>query len=232
MWPIMSRYSSGMTARWVIGNAVSSIRGLRLACLVLLRAGCALAVEVCKRFPGVREPLQQRRWRPQSSVLLLELAYALVDRLQPNHVRVPHRAAAVRGEAVAVDINDVDVAGPKGDPFFQDARPLVDERIDGSLDDFLRADPAPRDPPLSGDVLGELRRVQVGLPRPTSCFVAIPPRAGLLAEVALFAQAVFDLKRLPPGRFQVSMLVANAPADIQSGQVQDRQRTHCHAKRL
>ena len=48
-------------------------------------------------------------------MLLLEPADAIVHLFQSHRVRVPHRPAAVGREAVAVDVDDVDVHGAEGD---------------------------------------------------------------------------------------------------------------------
>jgi hypothetical protein len=51
----------------------------------------------------------------------------------------------VQREAVAVQVDDVDVAGPGGDAFFQDARALVDQGEDAALHHLVVADLARRD---------------------------------------------------------------------------------------
>ena len=62
-------------------------------------------------------------------MLPLELADAPEDRGEPHGVGVPHRAAAVRGEAVAVDVDDVDIDRTCGEALFEDPRPLVDQGV-------------------------------------------------------------------------------------------------------
>src|SRR3546814_1829769 len=48
-----------------------------------------------------------------------------------------HRPAPIDREAIAEKVDDVDVAGPDGDAFLEDFRPLVDQRIHAALDDLL-----------------------------------------------------------------------------------------------
>src|SRR5262249_10732444 len=137
-WPNSSRKPSGMAARCVTGNDDRSITvpspGRRP---VRVEAGEGRAA------PG--ELRQQRGRGPAGPVPSLELPDPGVDRLHPDRVGIPHRPAAVGGEPVAVDVNDVDVAGPQGDPLFQDSRALVDEGVDGPLDDLVGSNSARRD---------------------------------------------------------------------------------------
>jgi hypothetical protein len=52
----------------------------------------------------------------------------------------------MRGKAVAIDVDDVDVCGAQSYAFFEDARALVDQRLDAALDDFLGGNLALRYP--------------------------------------------------------------------------------------
>src|SRR5437868_1688192 len=115
-----------MTARCVIGSVVKSIR--------VASWGGLLAIEVRELLALRGETFQQRRRRPYTSVLLLELRNSTQHTFQANRVRIPHWSATVCREAVAVDINDVDVAGPQCDSLLQYLCTFIDQRIDRSLD--------------------------------------------------------------------------------------------------
>src|SRR5690349_629088 len=101
--------------------------GGRGAALVPRAEGGALA----------REALEQRRRRPPRAVLLVEGGHAFVHLLQADRVGVEHRPAAIAREAVAREVDDVDVGGAQRVAFFQDLRALVHERVDLALDDLL-----------------------------------------------------------------------------------------------
>src|SRR6266851_4575358 len=124
------------------------------------------------------------------AVLLFEGADALLDFLETNRIRVPHRAAAISREAVAVDVDDVDIDSSEGNAFFQNLGPFVDESVEGALHDFVRCDPAPRNPCLSSALLDELLSFRIGEHCAAAFFVAIPAAAGLLAKAAHLTQPV------------------------------------------
>src|SRR5205814_3121934 len=66
--------------------------------------------------------------------------------------------------------------------------------------------------------------------RPAILVVLVPTCAGLLAVASNLAQAVFR-KRLPDTRIlRVLELFADAPADVESGQISGRERTHRHSE--
>ena len=60
-----------------------------------------------------------------------------VDLIQPDGVGIPHRTAAIGRESVAVQINDVDVDGAQRDAFLENARALIHQGIDATVDDFF-----------------------------------------------------------------------------------------------
>src|SRR5207244_2242239 len=92
-----------------------------------------------------REALQQRRGRPLLAVCALELADAREHLAEADGVGPEHRAAAPGGEAVAVDIDHVDVGGALRDPLLEDARAFVHQRKHRAIDDLGVLDPALRD---------------------------------------------------------------------------------------
>ena len=75
---------------------------------------------------------------------LLEFADAFVDVFQSQRIRIPHRSAAIGGETISIEINDVDINGPKGKAVFKDSGPFIDEGIDTPIDDLARTDLALR----------------------------------------------------------------------------------------
>ena len=79
-------------------------------------------------------------------MLQLESADPIIDLLQANRAGVPHRAATVSRETVAVDVNDVDIDGPLSDPFFKDAGTFVDQGVKRALEDLLGWDRASWNP--------------------------------------------------------------------------------------
>ena len=56
--------------------------------------------------------------------------HAVVDLLQADAVGVEHRAAAPGREAVAGQVDDVDVGGAQREALLEDARAFVDQRVD------------------------------------------------------------------------------------------------------
>src|SRR6516164_3554706 len=158
---------SGMAARYVTGNdarfiAVPSL-GRR-----------PVRVEAGEGLAALGELRQQRGRGPAGAVLFLELPDPGVDCLQPDRVAIPHRPAAVGGEPVSVDVNDVDVAGPQGDALLQNSRTLVDEGVDGPLDDLIGSDFARRNAGFAGRLRGEPCGVRVRRRGAPASLVTVP----------------------------------------------------------
>src|SRR5579872_7598832 len=97
-----------------------------------------LLVELGEGSPRFRQAPQQRGRRPEFSVLLMELANALIDLLQPYSIGMPHGAAAVGGKSITIEINNVDVDGTQSVSLFENPRSFVYERINAAIDDLLR----------------------------------------------------------------------------------------------
>src|SRR5258708_10842314 len=71
---------------------------------------CALfSTILSKSLALFRKLFQQRCGLPGFTMLALEFTDAVVNPFEAHCVGIPHRTAAISGEAVAVDINDVDV---------------------------------------------------------------------------------------------------------------------------
>ena len=148
---------------------------------------------------------------------------------RPDGIREPHRPAAIRGKAVAVEIDDVDIDRAERVALFENARAFVDERIDAAIDNFIRGNLPLRDACLGSPLAHEGRDFGIGN-RAAIFVVLVPARAGFLAVPPHFAQAISG-KRLPNSRlFQVSIFFANAPAHVEARKIADGQRPHGHAE--
>ena len=124
-----------------------------------LQGFIALRVEAGERLPGLGELASAAGPAPTGR---RAAARTRGSGRGPSSARPCRRTTSARrvgGEAVAVDVDDVDVAGPQGDAFVEDSRAFVDEGVDRPLDDLLGGDRPRRDPGLAGRLLGEpLRR--------------------------------------------------------------------------
>ncbi len=83
-------------------------------------------IEIGKLLAFFRKPLQKPSRLPEFAVLFVESFNAVEDFSQTNRVGVPHWPAAMGGEAVAVQVDDVDVARAEGVAFLKNARAFVD----------------------------------------------------------------------------------------------------------
>ncbi len=107
-----------------------------------------LPIEIGKRLARFGQPLEERRRFPPEAVFFLEMADAVVDLFEADRVGVEHRAAAEGGEAVAVDVHDVDIDRAERVAFVEDVGPFVDQAIDRPLDDLFLRDGVLLDVPL------------------------------------------------------------------------------------
>ncbi len=110
-----------------------------------LDSGAFFFAEVGESFALVCEARQQRGWLPDFAVLAVKFGDARENLFQADRVRIPHGAAAIGGEAVAVEINNVYVRSAQGEPFFEDARAFVDESVEAAIHDFRGGNFALRD---------------------------------------------------------------------------------------
>ena len=97
-------------------------------------------IKIRELLPFVRKPLQKRSRLPQFAVPLVKLFDAIEDFFQANRVGVPHRSAAIGRKAVTVEIDDVDVDGAQSKPYFKNARALVHQSVDATIDNFILGD--------------------------------------------------------------------------------------------
>ncbi len=106
----------------------------------MVRTVIRLQLFVCRsrrRCGFLRQLLQERGGLPEFAVGALEFQNAVVDFLQSHGIGVPHGAAAIGRESVAIEVDDVDIDGAQGESFFEDARAFVDQRVDAAIDDFF-----------------------------------------------------------------------------------------------
>src|SRR5437870_929253 len=149
------------------------------------------ALRVEEALAGVGQSPQERRWGPELVArCLLELHHAVANLSQPEGIGPEHRAPAVDGPAVAVDPDDVDVAGAAGDLLVEDLGALVHHRVEETLEDLVIRDRAPREPHGGRHVHDDLFHVGVGDGRTVALVVAVPAGARFLAEPAELADAI------------------------------------------
>src|SRR5258707_138403 len=181
-----------------------------------------------------RQLRQQRGRLPEIGVVvgvLGEAVHGLDHVEQPDLTRVVHGAAAPDGEAIAGQVDHVDIARLAGDAVFQDVGAFVDQGEDQALDDFLIGDLARGDAQLLAvgldHLVDQLGRDGIALAR----LVVVPARAGLLAEAAQLAQLVGRAAVLHVGALDGAAL-ADGPADVVAGQIAHAERAHGEAELL
>src|SRR4051794_1236212 len=200
----------------------------------LLQSG-VLAVETITasfiEFPSFLGELQQKRRRfPLGSLI------AFLKGLDGSHnfvesycVRVEHRPAAVRREAIAGEVDHVDVGSAQGDAFFEDVGAFVDQRVDQALYDLFVRNFSFGNfyfRPVSVEELVDLRvRDRLAV----AGFVFIEAFAGFLAEAALLADAVGDFRVDEVGALLIAAL-PDLPADVVACHVVHGEWTHRHAE--
>src|SRR5258708_39748198 len=142
-------------------------------------SGAVAAAELPESHASLRQPFQQRRRFPPIPQALLEIPDALVNFFQAEGVFVPHRPAAMRRKAVAVEIDYVDVASTKRDAFFEQPRAFVHQRVNATVDNFLGGNLALWDAGFGRPTADECREFRIR--RRLSIFVIfIPTCTGLL----------------------------------------------------
>src|SRR5437763_1622819 len=209
-----------------IRNPVSK-RNLREAGV---SGGCTLLhAVICKRLSLCGQLLQQRRGLPELAVLFVKFQNAVVNVFQADGIGIPHRPAAMSREAVAVDVDDVDVARPQRIVFFQDARAFVYQSVEAAVQNFLA-----RNLPLGDFRFRGPFSYQSGYFRIGDCapvfVVFVPPSAGLLAESSHFAKAVARERLTDAAFLEMAIFFADAPANVESREVSHSQRAHGHSE--
>ena len=142
-----------------------------------------------------------------------------------------HGPAAKHGEAIAAEIDHIEVRGACRNPFFQQTRALVDQRQHATRNDFLIAERTRAHAQLAAVRFDQGRHLGIGNRVTPARFVAIPALADLLAEAAEFTQTIGQLgiEHLRP--LDVAPL-ADRPTDVIAGQIADTERPHRHAETL
>src|SRR5260370_6561434 len=160
-------------------------------------------------------------------MVVLKLGGGFVPFSQTYGVGVPHRAATIRGETVAVEINDIDAQGAKGKTFFENARALFDECIEATTHDFLRADLAWRNTCLCNPSCNETSHLRVRS-WPALFIVSVPAGTGFLPIPAELAEFVFAERLAHPALLEMTIFLADAPANIETRKAPSPDRTHRH----
>src|SRR5580693_5292648 len=162
-------------------------------------------------------------------MLLVKFFNAIVNLFETNCVGVPHWSAAMRREAVPVEIDNVNVDGAQGITFLEDAGAFIDQRVDTTIDNFLPGNFSLGNPrfarPFSyqpGDF-----RISNG----AAVFVIlVPASTGFLAVTAHLAETVSGKSLAYSGLLQVAIFFADSPADIETREIADSERAHGHAE--
>src|SRR5665647_292353 len=183
-----------------------------------------LSVRLIECLSLRRKLCQQRRRTPDALggfVITCEAFNGALHAHQAQTVRIQHRAAAVGREAIAEDVDDVDVRSALGDAFLQDARALIDQRKDAALHDLGAADLAWRDAVLFTVRLDQRVHRRISERCTPTLFIAIPASAGLLANASLLAEPVGQQCGAGPFEFRVlgADALADGPADIVAREV-------------
>src|SRR5277367_1765446 len=102
-----------------IPHTHSRVRDDNLALLRKLPGGAFFFAELRESLALICQARQQRGGLPDFAVLAVEFGDARVNFFQADCIRIPHGAAAIGGEAVAVEINNVYVRSAQGESFFE-----------------------------------------------------------------------------------------------------------------
>src|SRR5213593_635094 len=172
----------------------------------------------------VGELVEQRRRPPEITAgLLLERQQPVADRLEPDLIGPEHRAAAIDGPAVAVHPDDVDVARTDRLALLEDLGAFVDHRVEQALSDLVVRDRSALHAGLSRDFRDDPVDLGIGLRRAITAFVLEEAAARLLTETAHLAETIGDGRALAPA-------LADAPADVEAGEIAHGERAHGQAE--
>src|SRR5580704_1917277 len=194
-----------------------------------LGSGDLISAELGECFTLLRKALEERSGLPDFAVLTLEFGDALINLFEADGVGVPHRAAAMRGKSVAVDINNVDIRSAQRVAFLENARALIDQRVEATVRNFLGGDLTLRNAGFCdpfGDKLSH-KRIRS---RAALVVVLVPTSAGFLAVPAELAKAIFRKRLANAGNFQVAIFFTDAPANVEAREIASGEWAHGHAK--
>src|SRR5713101_2506377 len=138
-------------------------------------------------------------------------------------IGIVHRAAAPDWPAIAVHPDDVDVARPAGDALLENAGTLIDHRENHAFDDFLLRDRPPVEAEPGRGLHYSSFDLGIGCRLARSGIITKIALPGLLAEMSGFAKHILDRGAFAPP-------LADAPADIEPGEIHHRARPHREAE--
>src|ERR1700758_998703 len=159
----------------------------------------------------------------------VKLTDTVVNPLEANRVGIPHRTAAMGREAVAVDINNVDVRSPQRIAFLQNTCTFVHQTVEATIRDFGGRDLSLHHTGFFDPLANEFANGRIRSCAPLAA-VFVPARSGFLTVTAEFTKAVFDERLANAGHFEVTIFFANAPTHIESGKVAGGEGPHGHAE--
>src|SRR5262245_25946974 len=109
--------------------------------LIRLLHGCVLigCIEGGESLSIAHERFKQWSRCPVLAMLTSKFENAFVNLVNPDRVRVPHRAADIGRKAVAGNVDRVDVCGALSESLRKNARAFIDHDVDTSFDDFFIA---------------------------------------------------------------------------------------------
>src|SRR3984957_12952697 len=116
------------------------------------------------------------------SVAILE--NAVINRLEPDGIRVKQRTAAIPWKAIAGAPHHVHVAGARGNSLLEDTDAFIDERIHATLHDLLCVVLALRNGQAFGRVGKNLNRLRIIVPCSVARQVFVITLAVLLPQPA------------------------------------------------
>src|SRR5580700_10087400 len=185
--------------------------------------------ELGKCLVGLGETLQQGSRFPEFSVLLAEFAHAVIDFFQAHGVGIPHRTSTVCGESIAIQVDDVDIDRAQRVSLLKNPCTFVHQGVDTAFDHFGSGNSALEDSSFGGPLSHQGSHLRIGCGT-ALVVVAIPTCQSLLAVTTHLAKIILSDGLANAGFFQMTIFLANPPADIQSGKIARRQGTHGHTE--
>src|SRR5438067_12086855 len=135
----------------------------------------------------------------------------------------------MRRKAVSVNVDDVDVPGTQRVAFLQDARAFVHQSVEAAIHDFFAPHLPLRDFCFCLPFSYESGYFRIGDGAPVFA-VFVPTGTRLLTEASHFAKAVACKRLADTGFFEMTVFFADAPANVETGEVSDCKGPHGHAE--
>src|SRR5262245_31802946 len=114
---------------------LSAPRQLLVSGVLAVETMTASAIEFPSFFGEFDE--KRRRFPRRALIALLEALDRFQDFIEADRICIEHRPAAKRREAVAGEIDHVDVGGAQRDALVEDVGAFVDQRVDEALHDLF-----------------------------------------------------------------------------------------------